>query len=254
MLKKMKLLPLFLGLFAGQLSAQTTAPDTSAAHTTKTLLGAVRPRLTFLGLAVAPEFQYLGAVGGYGTGYGASAMLVFNRRWSVGAAAFGSDDIAPKLSNNAGLNLRYGAAGGVFEFTPRPQGLVHLSFPLFVGAGMASLDSARLENDFSGEGHHGDGDGLERGDGEGENAFFVAQPNVRAEMNLTRFARVYVGAGYRIAAGGSVSYPNASGGTSSLGASQLSGLSLQAGVKVGLFNYRLSRLSGGRSWFRKGKK
>ncbi|MEI6412496.1 MAG: hypothetical protein WCR52_24100, partial [Bacteroidota bacterium] len=175
-------------------------------------------------------------------GYGASGMLIFNRRWSIGVAAFGTRNIDPKLSDNSGLHFNYQAAGGILEFTPRPDRIVHLSFPLFLGAGMARLDSSefRRNNQFEGTGDHTKGDFADGGR-RGENAFFVVQPNVRVEMNLTRFARIYAGVGYRIATGGSVSYPNASGGTSSLGAADLSGLSVQAGVKLGLFEVPLKR-------------
>jgi len=242
--KKMIWLFALCGLAAGQTFAQTNpaTPDTSAPRTTQTLAGKIKPKLTHLGLAVAPEYQYLGAAGGYGQGYGASGMLIFNRRWSIGAAAFGTRGFDPKLSDNSGLRMNYHAAGGILEFTPRPDRLVHLSFPLFLGAGMARLDSTgfRGNDHFDGpDGHTGRdfADGGRRG----ENAFFVAQPNVRVEMNLTRFARIYVGAGYRFATGGSVSYPNASGGTSSLGTADLSGLSVQAGVKVGLFEMPLKK-------------
>lgn len=234
-------------LIAAPLIAQTEAPQTMTTvpdtnhRKTQTLLGSAK--LRYIGIAIAPEAQGFMAADGFGGAVGNSVALIFNRRWSLGASGFMSRGFDPKLSDNTGLAMRYAGGGGFLEFTPRPYRMLHLSFPLFVGAGSVRLDSIGARgHDFNWPDRPGHGDGFGRHDDNNREYFWIVQPNVRAELNIARFARLYAGVGYRFAVGPTaLDYPNASGGTSTLNTADLSGLTLQTGLKLGFFEFRLKR-------------
>lgn len=74
---------------------------------------------------------------------------------------------------------------------------------------------------------------IERG-GRNGNGFLVVQPGIHLEMNLMRYAKIYVGANYRL----SFLTDNQS---ALLPANTLQGFSINAGLKLGLFDYKLGR-------------
>jgi hypothetical protein len=238
--------------------AQTEAPVSitpadSTFRPTHTLLSHGRTRLRYLGLAISPEYQLLGAAGTYGGAAGNALSVILNRRWSFGVAGLMSQGrFDPKLSDNDAVYLRYATGGGLFEFTPRPYKVLHLSFPLMVGGGLARLDSLSYHNGpFDGRGGH-HFNGFEQRTRRNRAEFWIIQPGMRLELNVARFARLYAGAAWRLAAGPvSLDYPNDGGGTSRLNAADLSGLSVQAGVKLGFFEYRLDRLKHRKTAFKR---
>lgn len=211
--------------------------DSTAPAKTRTLWSAVSPSIKTLGIYVSPEFQYVGAVGAYAPAAGLSGMFVINQRLAVGLSASHSRSFTPTELNNKGLHMNYGLGGAQLEYTIAPHSLVHLSIPLVLGAGMARVDSLRGGRRFDDLNQQPDHDPAKRFDR--NNPFFVIQPGLRVEANLFRFAKLYVGANYRVVAGGSnVSYPSGST-VSTLSNSQLSGLNFNVGLKLGLFDYRM---------------
>jgi hypothetical protein len=192
-----------------------------AQDTTHTLLKLVRPQ--YLGLYVAPEVQYGQLNSGFTSFGGASAMLMIGKRFAIGVTAQQSltESYSPK-----GVAPRYlqGAFGGLkMEYTPKPNSAIHVSFPLVIGAGIARVDSTlnkggKLEN-------HKYNNGKDFGD----NTFFVIQPGIQVEANLIRYAKVFVGANYRVAVA-------SSGNAANIPSNTLSGVSVSAGLKLGLFD------------------
>jgi hypothetical protein len=109
-------------------------------------------------------------------------------RFTLGIGGFGlaSDIPAPTPAPQPGqeLDLSMGYGGAWLEYTFRPAKLLHLSVGTLVGGGGLSLVF-----------HHG-------GDLDGDDdGFFVAEPAVAAELNLTSFMRVDLGVAYRFVAG-----------------------------------------------------
>lgn len=221
---------------------------------TKTLFGKKEwkplKKINYLGLYVAPEIQYAGLAGGFTPMVGASAMLQINKKWGIGGVAYTTlGDYTPtQLSSTKAYNFDAQFGGLKLEYTVKPNSLVHVSFPLIIGAGMARIDSAGRkrgewdmfgEKGMKGEGMHSEGDRRGRGDHMGDNLFFMIQPGVHLEMNVIKYAKVFLGASYRIAAGKSET--NSTNPLLIPTSSQMSGFSMNAGLKVGLFDYNIRK-------------
>jgi hypothetical protein len=234
-----KCLLVILILGTATVCAQNTeAIPTDSFPKTQTLFSNLKPKLRTIGLYIAPEVQYLGAAGSFAPAGGGSAMLIFNERFSIGLAQYQTRSFSPSLSNNTGLNMNYGYGGLAMGFSVKPHKLFHLNFPILVGAGMARLDSNT--NFWARDRHHYDFDWS--GDNRsGHDAFFVAQVGANLEVNVAKLMKVYIGGSYRLASGSNLTYPIANGGTATLSNSQLSGLSAQAGIKLGLFDISTQR-------------
>ena len=200
----------------------------AAQDTTHTLIKLIKPQT--IGLYVSPEFSY-GQLRGSMTSFsGASAMFVLNKKWAIGAMASMSLDntFVPKAVSPLAVQAAFG--GGKIEYTPKPDALVHVSFPLVIGMGEASADSV------STRGGHGFMYDHENGFGRNanSNSYVVVQPGINVEMNLLRYAKLYVGANYRV----SFLSDNQ---TALLPASTLQGFSVNAGLKLGLFDFKVGR-------------
>ncbi len=245
-LKKSFLMSLILGGGAfAQAQDVTNAPVTSTdtSGKTRTLLSGVKVK--YIGLYVAPEAQYTSVAGNFTYGGGASAGIVFNKRWSFGVFGSQTKAIATTFSDNTGLQLRTMQGGGFVEYTFSPNSVFHISLPLQFGGGVARLDSVNSTRPNYGRGGRDFG-GISNNT-PNQQIFFV-QPNLRAELNVARTIKVFAGAGYRLSFGDNVSYPNVSGTTSTLANSQLGGFSSQVGIKVGLFDINTQRKPNLRFW------
>lgn len=87
--------------------------------------------------------------------------------------------IVPKSETLANIYMDYWSAGGLLEFTAFAKKLVHVTFPIQVGIGEVQMDN-------------------EEGDAElGEANFAVIEPAALIELNLHKYVRLNVGAGYR---------------------------------------------------------
>ena len=199
----------------------------AAQDTTHTLIKLIKPQT--IGLYVAPEFSYGQLRGGMTSFGGASAMVVLNKKWAIGVTGQMSSDenFVPKAV--APLAVQSMVMGGIIEFTPRPDALIHVSFPLMIGGGEASADSVRANKGHDWNDTLGNGKGDHNGNG-----FIVVQPGIHLEANLLRYAKIYVGANYRL----SFLTDNQ---TALLPANTLQGFSMSAGLKLGLFDYKLGR-------------
>ncbi len=256
-MRQFKMLMLVGSVFMfGTLKAQDVAPQPPVAETKKvevknddkmkTLfsgLNSPKSKLRYIGLSFQPEAMAT-KLASEGTGIaGGTAMLHLNRKWGIGLSGYSNDRrFAPKaLSSTNALALNTAFGGLKLEYTPNPNALIHVSFPLLIGGGMAQVDS--LKNQTSKNGRDGR-DNWGRGNNNFRNngsSFFVVQPGINIEANVLRYAKVFVGASYRIVGGVTKENSTTTSVLPSPTASQLSGVNLNFGMKVGLFDYDLQR-------------
>ncbi len=200
--------------------------ESSAQDTTHTLIKLVKPQ--YLGLYVAPEYQYGQYNDAFTSAAGGSMMLLLNKKWGIGVTGQHSLSETFSPSGVKPLVLTTQFMGGRLEYTPHPDAAVHFTFPLVVGMGSASADSLRTEG-----GHKHYDSGFD-GQGRDGNEYVVVQPGIQLEANLIRFVKLFGGVNYRLAfASGS--------STTTLPKNTLQGISINVGLKIGLFDYHLGK-------------
>ena len=221
---------IFIGLLAfmvNTLSAQDAAPDT-----THHLLDLKWTRPQYLGIFVAPEFQYGQLNGAFTSMSGASAMLLLNKKWGIGVTGQTSVDRSFSPSGVAPLYLSAQFGGLKMEYTPRPNAAVHVTFPLVVGMGVASADS--LSNGRDGRGDLFEVGGRGNRGNNNRNSFVVIQPSIQIEANLVRFVKLFAGINYRLAF-------KENSTTNTLPSNTLQGVSFNFGAKMGLFDFHVKQ-------------
>lgn len=228
---------------------------------TQTLLGNLNKkastRINYLGAYFAPEIQYGSIAGSFTPISGMSAMFLVNKKLALGMAAYetASDNFTPtSLGSSKILNMNAQYGGFKLEFTPKPNSVIHVSFPLLIGGGMANIDSVyavgkndKYENNFGFGGGRNEDDHGERFrdnegrnyDGDNENVFFMVQPGIKLEANLFKMGKVFIGANYRIASGNSTL--TATNPILIPKSSQLSGLGVNFGMKLGVFDFDVNK-------------
>jgi hypothetical protein len=184
-------------------------------------------KLNYLGVYIAPEYQF-GQVGGtFASLAGGSIMLQFNKRFAIGMTGYSSF-----RNQSMGVDGKFG--GLKFEYTVKPNAAIHVSFPLVVGMAGNNFHFEEFEHDdFRGE-KDDDFDPKpemkpRRGENFSNNMYRLIQPGVVAEANLYRFAKAFVGANYRFA------FDNNGLNT------DYKGFSANVGVKLGIFDYAINR-------------
>lgn len=221
--------------------ASTEASKKPSDDKMKTLLSL--PKIKYLGIYIAPEYQ-LGSVAGEFTSMGgASVMMVINKKLSFGLGGYMTNrNFTPTQLSAAkfyNFNAQYG--GLKLEYTPNPNAPIHISFPLMVGMGVAQIDTAgktQKNNGWGGRGKDRDNMGRNSQGRNGRDGFFLIQPGINIEANLVRFVKLYLGASYRITGGTSETVSTTNPALTPT-ASQLGGFSLSAGLKIGIFDYAL---------------
>lgn len=124
-------------------------------------------------------------VGGYGG-------LLINRTYMFGLAGYGLatenefNGIIPGGSETKKLNLHMGYAGLMLGATILRKELIHLSVPVLIGAGSVDISDQNFfdngfDTDFTIE----------------SSVFFVVEPGLQLEFNITNFFRIAAGASYR---------------------------------------------------------
>jgi hypothetical protein len=113
----------------------------------------------------------------------------------IGAMAVTNDIRVPEqYSARPGtqMSYEYGQVGMVTEYVIGSNKALHIAFDLFTGAGF-TLQYERH--------HEGDEFDYEDDYVYDKNWFFVAEPGVKVEVNLTKWMRLSPGVSYRIASG-----------------------------------------------------
>lgn len=137
---------------------------------------------------------------------------IINHTFVVGGGGYGLvNNMKPQgISSEKDLLLEMGYGGLEFEYIPNSQNLIHYSIYTLIGGG--SVEYRKRAHPFD-EAYVSDG-------------FFVAEPGVSFELNVTKFFRVGLGTSYRYINGVNLE------GTSN---SELQGLSANLTLKFGKF-------------------
>ncbi len=185
----------------------------------------------YIGLYAAPELQYGQLNGAFTPMGGGSIMFLLNKKWGLGVtgqqtlnAKFSPLGIKPLV-----LDAQFWGIRG--EYTPRPDAKFHLTFPLTVGMAIAGADSLNS----AGERINGDrfdifNTGVESSE------YVIIQPSIQFEANLMRYAKIFAGANYRVAFSSET-------GFTVLPKNTLQGFSINVGLKIGLFDFNLKKVS-----------
>ena len=183
------------------------AQDTNEA---KTLFGSGNPINTkHLGFFVAPSYGITQMDGSSASLFNLRGGLNIKDKFSFGAYFNTSlNQIRPQSETIQNIYMDFWTIGGFAEYTLFSKKVAHLTFPLYVGYGEVQMDN-------------------ENGDaGLGEANFFQIEPSALLEVNLHKYVRFNLGAGYRIV--GQMNYRN-------FDQSDISGLTGYVGLKFGLF-------------------
>jgi len=128
---------------------------------------------------------------------GAYGGFIINRRYLFGLAGYGLvtnvefDGEIPNQGTQKPLNL-YGGYGGVLVgITIAPRELIHISMPIVFGAGAFEVS----DNDFFVNNPADSEFTVE------SSVFFVVEPGLQLEFNITKYFRIGTGATYRYITG-----------------------------------------------------
>jgi hypothetical protein len=167
---------------------------------------------------------------GYGFLMGGRLGFIFNDKFSIGLGGYGLvtnhtttyGEIVDDDYNAAAL-IGFGYGGLVFEYTLFGNKMIHFTIPVLVGGGGASLykDVVIDEEEWTWEQWSDQFNTYE------SSGFFVVEPGVNLEVNITKFMRFDLGASYRMIQFTEMDY---------LTDSDLSNLAVNASLKFGLFN------------------
>lgn len=162
-----------------------------------------------LGLFVAPTSGVTQMDGSTTLLFNFRGGLNLKDRFSIGGYFNTSlDDIYPRNERNPDTYLDYWTAGGFMEYTLLPKKLIHLTIPLFFGYGEVEMDHEEQDEAYE------------------EGNFLQIEPSALLEINLHKYVRFNIGAGYRFL--GQINHPN-------FDQSDLSGPTGYLGLKLGLF-------------------
>ncbi len=130
---------------------------------------------------------------------GLSAGMIINHNFTIGLTGRGWTNregmYYPNVTDTAGAYLEGGYGGLLLEYTLFPKSMVHVTFPVLIGAGGASYMTDKEYTCWDGDNGDSHPACLD------SDAFFVVEPGVRAEVNLLRFMRLNAGVSYRYAGG-----------------------------------------------------
>lgn len=177
----------------------------------KTIFGEENPKI---GYFVNPSCQ-IGEIAGNAAilpGFGAG--VVFNEQIYLGISyKFSASENTPKGEPDNRLYLDQRYYGLKIGYAVHPEKVVHVSFPVELGAGETELDlKDSYENDTS----------IPAGDA----WFCYVESGVALEINLHKYLKVNIGAEYRFLSGRSFR---------NLTDKDLSGMSFSIGLKMGMF-------------------
>jgi hypothetical protein len=213
----MNRITLFTTLAAIAATYSSTATAQTQAATSGTDQALVSKLTTTGGYGAAAE-RFSTVAGNRVVFTGMEGGWIANSHLVLGAAGYG---LATQNVRNAGATLRdskgrapvveIGYGGITLGYLTQPTKVMHLELQTLIGGGGMSYDvqdiAIRME-DIPGD------------------AFFVAEPSLYGELNVTSFLRIGVGGGYRFVAGASLD---------GLGDRDLRGASASLQLKLGRF-------------------
>ncbi|MCU0330405.1 MAG: hypothetical protein MUC47_05435 [Candidatus Kapabacteria bacterium] len=156
---------------------------------------------------------------------GGRGAWVINKTLAIGGGGYGL--VTPRLlkagaTSDLDTNMNLGYGGGEIEVIFMSDDVIHVSAMTLIGAGAVSTNTrARRFEDGEWDWDHST---------ISSDVFFVIEPQVNIEVNLTEWFRVAAGASYRFVNGVDTRV-----GTTTIGNSDLSGLSGVLTFKFGLY-------------------
>jgi len=128
---------------------------------------------------------------------GAYGGFIINRRYLFGVAGYGLvtniefDGVVPGQTETKTLNLHGGYGGILIGGTIAPRELIHVSIPVVLGAGSLEV----VDKDFFVNNPADSEFTVEN------SVFFVAEPGIEIEFNITKYFRLGAGMTYRYISG-----------------------------------------------------
>ncbi|TAL36698.1 MAG: hypothetical protein EPN93_07695 [Spirochaetes bacterium] len=133
---------------------------------------------------IGPEARYTIINGEGGFLMGARAGLIYNHFFSLGIAGYGLASNVDADSPYGDRNLMMGYYGLVPEYVFNPGRIVNVALSALIGGG-----GVRVNDPATGNMNHN------------MDAFFAAEPQLSFYVNVVKYFRVGVGAGYRFTRG-----------------------------------------------------
>ncbi len=148
---------------------------------------------------------------------GAYGGIIVNKQFMLGLGGYGlTTDVGFRTADDRDVDLRGGYGGMMLGFILAPREVVHVSFPVFIGAGSFHMQDERLDfNNFARDVN------LE------SSSFAVVEPGVEIEFNISRLVRLGFGGSYRLIQGSDF--------REDLSDQDLSGFAGNISVKIGKF-------------------
>ncbi len=227
------LFSLTLGFSSQAIHVGSTQLDTVKKDQTKTELKTLfslkkGSGLKSWGFTAGPVVQF----GQLGVQQGFNFAIHVNNQWSFGAGVLGNMRGGENRNMSTTLKPRQLFSGFQLEYTPKPNSLIHVSFPLMIGAIRSEDPNYLMKNptnqnnpQFGYQGprymnHDFDED---RGMFNRGRAAFGIQPGVSLELNVFKYAKLFGAVNYRFAAGKNST-------------EDMKGVSGQIGLKLGIFD------------------
>jgi len=128
---------------------------------------------------------------------GGSGAWIANHYFGLGIAGNGFyTDMSNTTSNNRSDYSLYGGYGGILlEPVIAPNSMVHVSFPIIIGAGGIGATSSNYYWDYNYYPYYDEVD-----------PFFIFQPGINVEFNIIKFFRLAVGVSYKLTDGINLHY------------------------------------------------
>jgi hypothetical protein len=158
-----------------------------------------------------------------------SLNLLLNQKLSLGAvlnSQLNRNYTPLGISSSGTIRTRLDMAGLKIGYSFSPRKLINFTFPVQVGVGAMQVDStSNINNSY--RGHRKYFGWRSRKDV----TFGFVTPGIEVNLNVFKYGIIYLGSNYRIA----TNVSNDTGIAYVVKASDINGLSLFAGVKVGIF-------------------
>jgi len=130
---------------------------------------------------------------------GISAGMIINHNFTIGLSGRAWTNrngmFYDNVTDTAGAYLEGGYGGLLLEYTLFPKSLIHVTFPVIIGAGGATYVTEYEYEEWDEHGYDYCHKTLD------SDAFFVIEPGVRAEVNILKFMRLNAGISYRYVGG-----------------------------------------------------
>jgi len=182
------------------------------------------------GFTAGPVVQF----GQLGVQQGINFAIHVNNQWSLGAGVLGNMRDGGNQNMSTPSKPRQSFSGFQVEYTPKPNALIHVSFPLMIGA-IRSEDPNLLfnrdPNAMNNPQMGAPGSGFMGHDFDDDHGMFASrgpaalgiQPGISLELNVFKYAKLFGALNYRFAAGQNST-------------TEMKGVSGQIGLKFGLFD------------------